>query len=415
MARNTETRISKEQFLREHDEQSDWPSAEAAGRYLGVTACMVHIWRRRGCSFLENFRPRSRRVEIEGQPPMYCYSKADIEKIKAAKDALPVKPQPGQWITSEQAQAITGYSEGTLREAINRGHCLLGGRRIATRKEHVVRSSGEAYPVTLLLRSDVEELARNRAASAIPKGRVMVKDAAKSLGISREQVRLWMATGCPYLNGRTMQVETGLLVVRGRTCTQVKLLSTTEVEEIKQRMLRETEQSYTDRQGTWLAVPLAVRRYPNARRTLLYLHRNKPCAQLGGDVLHAIQVRRTLRNKLRERAIWMYLEADLRRLEPPRLGTGPRWGKWPAKPAAIAAPEAPVPVSVEDVAPTRAKRSRGRPTGSIDPEVKDRNEQIVRDFQAKMYPSIAALAKAYHLDRSRVSHILAEAGVKPCG
>ena len=55
-----------------------------------------------------------------------------------------------------------------------------------------------------------------------------------------------------------------------------KLLLATEVEEIRKRILCDTEQSYTDHRGTWLAVPLAVKKYPHARRSLLYMHKNKP-------------------------------------------------------------------------------------------------------------------------------------------
>ena len=58
----------------------------------------------------------------------------------------------------------------------------------------------------------------------------------------------------------------------------------------------------------------------------------------------------------------------------------------------------------------KTHKRRGRPKGSADPEVKARNEQIVRDHLAKKYPSIAALGEAYDLDRSRVSRILKEAG-----
>jgi hypothetical protein len=60
----------------------------------------------------------------------------------------------------------------------------------------------------------------------------------------------------------------------------------------------------------------------------------------------------------------------------------------------------------------KRRKSRGRPAGSFDPEVAERNKQIVEDFRARRYPSITKLAEAYDLDRSRVSHILDEAGVK---
>jgi hypothetical protein len=71
------------------------------------------------------------------------------------------------------------------------------------------------------------------------------------------------------------------------------------------------------------------------------------------------------------------------------------------------APPAPLP----DEAPQPTRRGPGRPVGWTDQRAKKRNSDILEDAEAGKYPSIAALARAHGLSPSRVSHILADAGV----
>jgi hypothetical protein len=55
--------------------------------------------------------------------------------------------------------------------------------------------------------------------------------------------------------------------------------------------------------------------------------------------------------------------------------------------------------------PTR-QRGRGRPRGSIDREAAARNERMRQDWAARKFPTVAALARHYHVSRSFASEIV---------
>src|SRR5262249_904844 len=92
-----------------------------------------------------------------------------------------------------------------------------------------------------------------------------------------------------------------------------------EVEEIEKRLRHGPTEPIMDSQGTWHPIDRAME-FKNARQGLLYLHKNKPCPQLGGDILHAKRFRRMVPQTHRKSMVWTWLQADLERLSPPQPG-----------------------------------------------------------------------------------------------
>jgi hypothetical protein len=58
------------------------------------------------------------------------------------------------------------------------------------------------------------------------------------------------------------------------------------------------------------------------------------------------------------------------------------------------------------------RRGRGRPKGSVDPEVQERYGRLIDECRAGVYPTIQAAADAYDMQRPTVSRILKAAGVE---
>jgi hypothetical protein len=120
------------------------------------------------------------------------------------------------------------------------------------------------------------------------------------------------------MNGRSLDAVAKPINYKGQIRLMI-LLCRAEVEEIAKRLRHGPTEPLTDAQGTWHPIDRALR-FKNTRRGLLYMHRNKPCPQLGGDILHAKRFRRMVPTTYRKSMVWAWLEADLERLTPPQLG-----------------------------------------------------------------------------------------------
>jgi len=121
---------------------------------------------------------------------------------------------------------------------------------------------------------------------------------AEKLEISSGQVGRMMTKGTVYLNGNklTPDLET--------------------VNRVAQQMTGEA--SFVDKDGdNWSSENLALKNYRHARKFTLYRYRNKPCPQLGGDILHARQKPLAGIKANRWGEPWFYLDKDLERLRLP--------------------------------------------------------------------------------------------------
>jgi hypothetical protein len=251
----------------------------------------------------------------------------------------------------------------------------------------------------------VEDLVRNRDGCRIPGDRVPIRQAAHQLGLASHKVlHHWLLTGCPHLDGRRRpDVIQGHVRYRGQI-QPTNLLLKSELEEIRQRMQRGPFEPFVNARGTWWPIDLAVKKYANARRELLYLHKNKPCPQLNGQILHAIPIRRITPKTFQERSAWAFLEDDLRDLQPPQPGGRRKWKQKPPENAngsdglANGASEPPQ--------LTQQKRKRGREKGWLDQDTQDKYQKIGSAFEAGE-TNKSELARRFETSRRSVDRALA--------
>jgi hypothetical protein len=170
------------------------------------------------------------------------------------------------------------------------------------------------------------------------------------------------------------------------------LLSVAEVEEIENRLRHGPTEPLTNPQGTWHPIDRALQ-FKNARRGLLYLHKNKPCPQLGGDILHAKRFRRMVPKTYRKSMVWAFLEADLERLAPPQPG-GTRHRKKANVEHKLGANNRQTP------------KRRGRPEGTVDKEVEKRKADMIAAWERGEFKTRAAAARAFNFHRPDASKII---------
>jgi hypothetical protein len=320
-------------FHKRHDEQSDWLSSAAATKYTGVVKSTLLVWSEKGCPLLGGRKIRFCKVRVHGNRSVNCYFKADLDAIIEAKSMLPTRDRfrDPDWATIQQAARLTGLHERYLRMLIDgdAGHDIPPTAGIKRSRKLVLRPDGSLAEITVYWKKDLEELANKRKANCLPETRISYREAAERLGLEHRTIYAWLSTGCPHLDGRKLDVQPGNVVVRVRRGRPAKshwqlqstpFLLESEVNEIRSRILTGPTEPFVNTQGTWWPIDLALKKYPNASRGLLYLHKNKACPQLGGDVLRAFQVRRVVPGTFRKSKVWAFHDDDLRRLQPPQAG-----------------------------------------------------------------------------------------------
>jgi transposase len=388
-----------------HGVQNGWLTSAVAQEYAGVVKSTLLVWSKKGCPVLGGRRLQCKPCNTHRA--VQVYRKADLDEILQARSRLPIPAgyRNPDWATYEQAARLAGCGQRYLRKIIQE-------RGITTKKEPAVLSNGSPIEITVVLKQDVVKLASRRRPLPIPKNRIPIREAARKFGLSHRTVYGWIPS-CPHLDGRALDVLECPIRHRGQIKPML-LLARAQVEEIERRMLQGPAQPLTDEQGTWCPIDSALKRYKNARRHLLYVHKNKPCPQLGGDILHAKKFRRMVSTTHRKPMVLAFLETDLQRLTPPTLG-GRRGhkdpiglnGRGPFAPSAAN--------GLAASATQTARKRRGRPSASEDQRVKDRRKKIVdawnESLQGKSKPSISQIATACSVDRSTVRAALQEAGI----
>jgi hypothetical protein len=407
-----------DKFLKEHDQLSEWMAPSFAMKYMKVVKSTLLVWSRKGCPFLSGRRLRTKRFHVHGKRYVNCYSRNDLDEITQASQSLPTATNSNgnmDWMTKQEAAKTAGWGERYLRKVLSKGSPYLPSRRITTCRKRALRGNGETHPITLVLRKDIEELVRNRDACQVPEGFIPIRAAAKTLGLKLGTIENWSSSGCPHLDGRKMQSKAGPIKSRTGHYKLGVFLSQAEIEEIQRRIRFGPDESFTDDQGEWLTVDLALKKYKAASRGLLYLHKNKACPQLNGRVLHAKKVSRTIPNTLRRSMAWVFLENDLRRLAPPQAGGQPRKVSPQSDPSAAGATMSNPVAQKDGQAKTQARQSKhdsrkrrgpGQPKGSKNMEVVKRNGAMREAYKTGRYSSIAQLAREFHVDRTLASKVV---------
>ncbi len=418
------------QFVKEHGSDCNWVAPVVARNYLGVSKSALHTWSQKGCPYLGGRCLRRKRFHVRDQVFVDCYFKADLDKTRQAKFLMPTiaNSRGDAWITKKQAAKITGYHERHLRRLISSGSPFLSGRRIATRRRRGVVAHGRTFEITLVLRKDIEELVKNRERCRIPYERVPIRQAAQQLGLASHKVlHQWLLTGCPHLNGRRKpDVIQGPVLYRGQI-QPTNLLLKSEVEEIRQKMLRAPFEPFVNADGKWWPIDLALKKFGNARRGSLYRHKNKLCPQLSGRKLRAITFRRTVPGTYRQSKVWAFHEDDLLSLQPPEPG-GRRQrenGTWAEANGRTSKPDRAVSPAITGIHPEEAaashgpelgrptndkpKPSRGRRKGTLDPDVQSRKKRMLAAWDRGQFSgNKAAAARAFSFHRPDVSKWIKE-------
>jgi hypothetical protein len=412
-----------DKFLKEHDQLSEWMAPCFAMKYMKVVKSTLPVWSRNGCPFLSGRRLRTKRFHVHGRRFVNCYLRSDLDQILQAKQLLPTPANSngnGEWMTKQEAEKVTGWSERYLRRVLKNGSRHLPNRSIATRKERGVSRDGKTNPITLVSRKDILELVQTRDACQFPEGFIPIRKAAKMLGMKLGTLENWTSSGCPHLDGRKMRTKVGPIKNSTGHYRPGVFLSVDEIEEIKVKVQHGPGEPFTDDQGKWLTVGLALKKYRNASRGLLYLHKNKACPQLNGQILHAKQVSRTIPNTYRRSRGWVFLESDLRGLAPPHAGMRPRKITPHPDHIAVVNGSAVKPTVVGDIKPmdpsnlakATKHRRRGREKGWRDLTARDRDVRMVQEWKDGKFTSPSELAIAFRIDRSYAYKVLRNAGIR---
>jgi len=314
-------------FLKEHGRLSEWMAPKTAMEYMGVVKSTLFVWSRKGCPFLVGRRLRTKQFQVRGKVYVNCYSRNDLDEITQTSQSLPTAASSNgnaDWMTKQEAAKTAGWGERYLRKVLSKGSPYLPSRCITTCRKRALRGQGGTHPITLVLRKDIEELVRKRDACQVPEGFIPIRKAAKTLEMKLGTLENWSSSGCPHLDGRKMRTKVAPIKTSTGHYRPGVFLSIDEIEEIKRKVQHGPDEPFADNQGKWLTVGLALKKYRNASHGLLYLHKNRACPQLNGQILHAKQVSRTIPNTYRRSRGWVFLESDLRGLAPPLAGGRPR-------------------------------------------------------------------------------------------
>jgi hypothetical protein len=284
-----------------------------ACRYVGAVKSTLTVWSQEGCPLLGGRRLRTKLFHAYGNRSVRCYSKSDLDELLRAKARLPSPTtyQDSDWATLTQAARIAGCDRRYFRH-------ILPNTGIAKRTESAVLGNGKIVEIVVVSRKDLQAFLDKRG--VVPDDRMTIRQAAKKLGLLPRTVYAWIPS-CPHLKDRSLDAVAMSINYKGQIRLMV-LLSRVEVEEIAKMLRHGPKEPLTDAQGTWHPLDRALR-FKNARKGLLYLHKNKPCPQLGGDILHAKRFRRMVSTTYRKSIVWAWLEADLKRLTPAQPGGRP--------------------------------------------------------------------------------------------
>jgi hypothetical protein len=338
---------------KKHEKKKDddgwWYSLCYAALYLGRREnarrwrARLQRWKDKVCRLLG--RPIDTRPFENGCDNLVDYfSKRDLDDIrKALKELKSLKAK-----TTSRADAVEliGASEKTVNKLLAKaaqGELFAKAAQGAKRTHVGVGSDERLVGLTEINNDAIEVIVEYRRQPTIP-------EAATILGVDRSVVDDLIARELLSVLPDPFGYQ------------RYKRLDRTKVEDLKVK--RDAPDISIDDEGTWLPGVLATQTYPNATPKILHKYANKPCPQLNGDILHAqtfpadplAPKRKRKRNGYRK-----WLEADLKRLQPGKVGK-------PGQKAAMAA-RAKTPANGKDSpaqgAPARLTASAARALNHI--------------------------------------------------
>lgn len=298
-----------QQDRKKRDKDGDWYSLRHAALYMGGQKhqsrwkTRLQRWKSDDCPLLG--RPINTRPFETWRGRFEDYiSKKDLDDIRTAMKRLKAEPAEEETTSRTQTIAAIGACEATVNKLLSKAE--EAAKIVQTGK----RSDGRPAKLTRIKNSVIEKIIKYRKQPTIP-------EAAAILGVSRIVVDKLIEKN----------VLTPLPDPFGYQ--RYKRLDRKEVERVKAQRENEENQISTDKRGRWLPPALAQKRYSNATQKILYKYANKPCPQLGGDVLHMDyfmpDVGMPQRGKSRGDGVQKFLEEDLKRLKRPRIGMPGQW------------------------------------------------------------------------------------------
>lgn len=209
--------------------------------------------------------------------PITYYSEASVKALREYRVQLKHFPEVPGWVYIEDATAELGVSLRTLRREMEK-------RKARPMKKPARSSDDRVRRRSYVPRWVVDAIAKDRVADPLPPGKIDSSEAAEELGLARVTVHALADKG-------ELRKTDGRIRSKGGYTRKGKRFSREQVERLaeeRERRQKARPEPYADEEGvTWVPAMLGPTVNPAATPDLLYRCANKPCPNLGGEVLVA--------------------------------------------------------------------------------------------------------------------------------
>lgn len=327
--------------------------------------------------------------------------------LLAAKDADTIAALAAEddWPTIAQAAKAFDLRRGTIYSWTHAPVHALGGRRLRRQLRWLRDKADTLRETWTVSRADLEKITQYSA----PSDWLTIPEAATEAKVKEGTIRQWLRY-CPAL-GRQLVARRQ---VTGRPGKPVVLVSPRDLEAIQGRKHEPDAQVAVNGKQYLLLGKAAVRLGISVSTMRSWYSEN--CCWLGRPV------ERVLRSQAGQ--TWAYVSlADVEASETKRRqakrggGSGPRYllraadGRYVSSAPANGQASEAAATNDDAAAPVKRKRSRGRPRGSIDEELRDKQDALLAKFETDppQWKSKRAMARALRMEPSTVRRWLNEA------
>lgn len=322
------------------DDEGTWFSPRKAGKYVGRHPDRLHVLstayhRGRGTPLLDGNKFRRKPFPFgKTEVGFYFKPQLDLFLTNAARKILVSEQDLKEWVPIEGVPTEYGINLMTAYWMLREGAQELQGKRPDQRPYYKQRKNGRLIR-SLLVRREEFQWIREERNRKITARLADLAEVARMMGVRPAVILVLRRKGQAL----------GVKGYRGKPPGPPGWLFTDEeIEELGRRYLGSSGIHVHEQDGKrWLTRGQAMRKYPNARRGTFDCA-NKPCPQLDGAMLHAIQTKGYGRHKHRTGSVLRFDEDDLVRLKPPkRTGRPSAIRRETARRPTAATPEAPIP------------------------------------------------------------------------
>jgi excisionase family DNA binding protein len=295
------------------DEEGEWLALRAAMRFTGRSKCYLRD-HKEGSQLLggRGLRTNSFKDPETGRETEYWFKK-DLQDLVSATVLTPTTPQQPGHFALEDAMETTGLGSSGVRRLIYKGHKTARINPTRRRKEAPGKTAcGSVVSRTLYPRAICDSYHRKREQSLnLPRHLLTVRQAADLLGVTKGRIMALIRSK------KLRKVSNRLVFANG--IRKGMLLYRSEVAALLEKKSTKPPVSYfVDDEGTWHMERSADAKYAHAAGYMLRRYRNKPCPQMPNfEVLHAKPLPEEFRTNNHAHP-WGYLDADLKRLGPPK-------------------------------------------------------------------------------------------------